>query len=129
MATHILFCNKGHYCIFVRNRDIMKLIVVGSLFMLSSIWSYAQERDSVKTYPVKEYTMQIGGESVSYHINSPYNTIYTHLKFLQPDSYYPAIAAKTFNINEEARARELAIQLKQILLPFRTIFITTNFTF
>lgn len=46
---------------------------------------------------------------------SPRSTVFTHLKFLQTDNYEPEIAAKVFNKQEPAKAKELAIQLKQIL--------------
>lgn len=48
-------------------------------------------------------------------LESPYNTMYVHLYYLQPDSYQPVIAARTMNLpNDSARAERLAIQLKQI---------------
>lgn len=49
-------------------------------------------------------------------LENPYNTIYSHLYYLQEDSYRPALAAQTLN-NEQDSARKvrLAIQLKQVL--------------
>ena len=46
---------------------------------------------------------------------SPKTVIYNHLKALQPDSYNPAQATKSFSGLKEKTAKRLAIQLKQIL--------------
>lgn len=48
-------------------------------------------------------------------LSSPYAAIETHLKYLQPDSYFPAVSAKTFPLKDEDQAISLAIKLKQIL--------------
>ena len=48
-------------------------------------------------------------------LESPYHTIFTHLYYLQPDSYQPFAAAKAFNVEDSIRAKRLAIQLKQVL--------------
>jgi MscS family membrane protein len=49
-------------------------------------------------------------------LESPYNTIYAHLYYLQPDSYRPALAAKTlYGIADSTKAVKAAIKLKQIL--------------
>ncbi len=37
-------------------------------------------------------------DTVFYNLGSPYHTINTHLQNLQPDSYHPQVAGKTFNI-------------------------------
>lgn len=70
-------------------------------------------------------------------LESPYNTMYVHLHYLQPDSYEPAIAARTlYNISDSSRAEKLAIKLKQIfdgkglyvhlnLLPQETDYVDT----
>jgi MscS family membrane protein len=47
-------------------------------------------------------------------LNSPYSTAYTHLYYLQSESYDAEKAAKTLR-NNSKNAEELAIQLKQIL--------------
>ena len=47
---------------------------------------------------------------------NPYNTLYSHLYYLQPDSYRPDLAAKViYNVPDSAKAQKLAIQIKQIL--------------
>ena len=46
---------------------------------------------------------------------SPYNTVYSHIHYLQSDEYNPDIAAKAFLVNDDKEAINLAIQLKQIL--------------
>ncbi|MEM1406350.1 MAG: mechanosensitive ion channel family protein [Bacteroidota bacterium] len=56
-------------------------------------------------------------DTLEYSLATPYNTVLTHLKYLQEDSYHPSIAAKVFNPNEiETREAEiLAVKLKQVL--------------
>ncbi len=50
-------------------------------------------------------------------MNSPYNTMYVHLYYLQADSYAPEIAAKTISpsITDSLTRIEYAIKLKQVL--------------
>ncbi len=49
-------------------------------------------------------------------LESPYNTVYSHLYYLQSDSYRPELAARTIYLpGDSVRAKELAIMLKQIL--------------
>lgn len=47
-------------------------------------------------------------------LRSPYDAVYTHLKYLQADSYHPELAARVFPVGNEEEARSLAIKLKQI---------------
>lgn len=55
-------------------------------------------------------------EDLPVTLESPYNTIYIHLHYLQPDSYEPAKAAKAiYGISDSTQATRLAIKLKQIL--------------
>ena len=56
-------------------------------------------------------------DTLEYSLATPYNTVLTHLKYLQEDSYHPSIAAKVFNPNEvePQEAEILAIKLKQVL--------------
>lgn len=53
----------------------------------------------------------------AFSLASPRNTVETHLKFLQPDSYHPEISANVFieGNRTDKEAEELAIKLKQIL--------------
>jgi len=54
-------------------------------------------------------------EGIELTLETPYNTVLVHLYYLQPDSYQPALAARTLaNVADSARASRLAIQLKQI---------------
>ncbi len=49
------------------------------------------------------------------HLESPYNTIYVHLYYLQPESYDPGRAAVTFSRDLDSLQRvQAAIKLKQI---------------
>ncbi len=56
-------------------------------------------------------------DSLEVDLRSPYQTILTHLKYLQEESYYPDLAAEVFNRRDFNRreARDLAIKLKQVL--------------
>jgi MscS family membrane protein len=54
-------------------------------------------------------------ESVDVNLSNPNATIYTHLYFLQPDSYQPDKAAKTILPNTTLDAEKAVIKLKQIL--------------
>ena len=64
------------------------------------------------------FTLQISAQLATAPeptLESPYNTIYVHLFFLQSDSYEPEIAAQTIvPILDSAAAVEIAIQIKQI---------------
>ena len=57
-----------------------------------------------------------GQDTVFYNLETPYHAIYTHLQNLQSKSYYPKVAARTFDQESitEKRATNLAIKLKQI---------------
>lgn len=47
---------------------------------------------------------------------TPYNTIYSHLFYLQPETYHPEYIGKLFyGVEDSLRAQRLAIQLKQVL--------------
>ena len=50
-------------------------------------------------------------------LESPYNTIYVHLYYLQPESYNPAKAAVTISrtVKDSSQRTKMAIKLKQIL--------------
>ena len=54
-------------------------------------------------------------ESVDVNLTSPNATIYTHLYFLQSDSYEPAKAAKVIAPNTSKDAEKAALMLKQLL--------------
>ena len=51
-----------------------------------------------------------------YNLNSPYDTIITHLGFLKEGNYYPEIAAEAFSQVHRSQqdAVDLAIQLQQL---------------
>ncbi|MCB0637288.1 MAG: mechanosensitive ion channel family protein [Lewinella sp.] len=55
---------------------------------------------------------QIEAEEVN---RTPYGVVYNHLYYLQPDSYDPVLAARSFRGLPPAEAREAAILLKQVL--------------
>ena len=54
-------------------------------------------------------------ETVDVNLSNPNATIYTHLYFLQSDSYQPEKAAKTILPNTTLDAEKAVIKLKQIL--------------
>lgn len=57
--------------------------------------------------------------------NSPYETVYSHLYFLQSDSYNAIESAKTITGVGEEASIELAIQIKQIL-DAKNLFVATT---
>lgn len=54
-------------------------------------------------------------EEVKVDLSSPYGAIYTHLYFLQPDSYNAQKAAATIYGETLERSEEIAIKIKQVL--------------
>lgn len=76
---------------------LLKNIILILGFLSSTVWCFAQSASAFEST-----------------LNNPYNTIYTHLYYLQPDSYDPDKAATTIYGNPE-NARQLAIKLKQVL--------------
>jgi MscS family membrane protein len=54
-------------------------------------------------------------DSIRVNLKSPNATVYTHLYFLQQDSYQPAKAAMTIFPNSTDNAEKAAVMLKQIL--------------
>ena len=54
-------------------------------------------------------------DSIRVDISNPHATVYTHLYFLQSDSYEPKKAAKTILGLSEEKAIEKAIKIKQVL--------------
>lgn len=46
---------------------------------------------------------------------TPLRTVYSHLYYLQPDSYKPDEAAKTINLKDPKEAEKIAVKLKQVL--------------
>lgn len=75
-------------------KKLIFLLVVFPLF----ISAQEQEKDSVKV-----------------DLSNPHATIYTHLYFLQSDSYEPKKAAKTVVGLSEEKAIQKAIKIKQVL--------------
>jgi hypothetical protein len=54
-------------------------------------------------------------DTVVVTLENPYNTVLSHLYYLQEENYQPEIAAQTlYNVSDPARAQRLAIKLKQI---------------
>jgi MscS family membrane protein len=69
---------------------------------------------SIFLWSVQTYAQNVP-EEVPITLESPYNTMLVHLHYLQAESYAPFKAARVFeNIPDSARAKRLAVQLKQI---------------
>ncbi|ANW97385.1 mechanosensitive ion channel protein MscS [Wenyingzhuangia fucanilytica] len=68
------------------------------LFCLISLNLFAQTTDEVKV-----------------DLSNPYKTIYTHLHFLQPESYDEAKAARTIYGKSPEKSIEIALKIKQVL--------------
>ncbi len=78
----------------------MKLKQVSWIFIVVATFAFGQNKKI---------------DSTLVDLSSPNATIYTHLHFLQPDSYAPNLAAKTIHDLSKKEAAEKAIRLKKIL--------------
>jgi MscS family membrane protein len=65
--------------------------------------------------PLFSLAQQDVKEQVKVDLSNPNATIFTHLNFLQPNSYQPEIAAKTIYGLSEKKAIEKAIKIKRVL--------------
>ena len=65
--------------------------------------------------PFVVFSQAIHKDSVRVNLSNPNATIYTHLHFLQPDSYHPNKAAKTILGLSEKKAAEKVVKIKQVL--------------
>ena len=79
----------------------MKRYFLPPFFLISFLLASAQAREGL----------------FDYNLNSPYDTIITHLGFLKEGNYHPEIAAKTFcqKYRSQQEAVTLAIQLQYLL--------------
>ena len=64
-------------------------------------------------------------DSIRVDMSNPHATVYTHLYFLQSDSYQPKKAAKTILGLSEKKAIEKAIKIKQVL-DGKGLFVDVN---
>ena len=64
-------------------------------------------------------------DSIRVDMSNPHATVYTHLYFLQTDSYQPKKAAKTILGLSEEKAIEKAIKIKQVL-DGKGLFVDVN---
>ena len=78
----------------------MKLKYFSGLILLVSVFSFAQNQQL---------------DSTLVDLSNPNATIYTHLHFLQSDSYQPNLAAKTIYGLSNNAAAEKAIRIKKVL--------------
>ncbi len=74
----------------------------------------AQSTDSINPQP-EQTVIDQNGDTLYFSLYTPRNTVVTHLKFLQPETFHPELSAETFNLTDKKKAQELAIKLKQIL--------------
>ncbi|MEL7002968.1 MAG: mechanosensitive ion channel family protein [Bacteroidota bacterium] len=75
---------------------------------------------AIKIIPllIVSFSMLYGqADTTDYSLTTPYNTIVTHLSFLQDKNYFPSIAAQSFDPQKVGRedAIDMAIKVKQIL--------------
>ena len=87
--------------------------------MIFSISSFSDIKIRTFVTLVAFFSCQIlfaqSAEAPEVTLESPYNTIYSHLYYLQPDSYRPKEAAKVlYGIPDSTQRVDLAIKLKQI---------------
>ena len=75
-----------------------KLLAVSALLCLSFLYGKGQSGEVPVT------------------LETPHNTVWVHLYYLQPETYQPEVAARTlYGVQDSAQAVRLAIQLKQVL--------------
>jgi MscS family membrane protein len=74
----------------------------------------AQDVTVVAAAP-EQWVVDDNGDTLYFSLNTPRNTLVTHLKYLQPETFRPEISAETFNLQDKEKAQVLAIKLKQIL--------------
>ena len=67
----------------------------------------------------------VAQDSIRVDVSNPHATIYTHLYFLQSDSYEPKKAAQTILGLSEEKAIEKAIRIKQVL-DGKGLFVDVN---
>ncbi len=62
------------------------------------------------------YGQVVEQDSLEYSLATPYDAIFTHLRYLQPDNYYPEISSKVLknDRSDDKDIKELSIKLKQI---------------
>ncbi|MEN0002708.1 MAG: mechanosensitive ion channel family protein [Bacteroidota bacterium] len=81
------------------------------LFLVLSFWQLGQTQNY---------------DDLPVTLKSPFNTVYTHLHYLQSDNYDPEKSARTiFGVEDKEEAKEVAIKLKQIL-DGRGLFVRLN---
>lgn len=87
-------------------------LALSLLFWASSL----SAQDVVTDAPTPEqWVIGDHGDTLYFSLYTPRNTVSAHLKYLQAETFYPEIAAETFNIRDKEKAKTLAIKLKQIL--------------
>ena len=59
--------------------------------------------------------ISLAQEDPQVDLSNPRATVYTHIYFLQNDSYKPANSAKTIFGKEEKEAIQIAIKIKRVL--------------
>ncbi len=80
--------------------SILRTILLHAIFSLTICSLYAQERI----------------DTLEYNLSSPYESVLTHLKYLQADIYFPSVSAKALKSQgfSDEKMESLAIKLKQI---------------
>lgn len=88
-----------------------------TLLLCLSLWlpsSLAQGTENITPQP-EQWVVDANGDTLYFSLYTPRNTVVTHLKYLQPETFHPELSAETFNLTDKKKAQELAIKLKQIL--------------
>jgi MscS family membrane protein len=93
---------QNHHFIGNRIRNLIMLpwLLAGSLLLISVNATGKARQDTIPVF-----------------LDNPYQTIYTHLEYLEKENYHPEIAARAFiqeGVSPET-ARSAALKLKQIL--------------
>lgn len=66
---------------------------------------------------VSSFSQDIDPDTIRIHLITPREAVYLQSKYVQPESFYPEIAAKAMDIDrkEHLRAAELAVMLKKVM--------------
>lgn len=88
-----------------------------TLLLCLTLWlpnTFAQGTENIAVQP-EQSVVDENGDTLYFSLYTPRNTVVTHLKYLQPETFHPELSAETFNLTDKKKSQELAIKLKQVL--------------
>lgn len=95
---------------------MLRFFTIFSLILFIGLQQLAAQDTAVIASATPErWLVDEQGDTLYYSLYTPRNTVVTHLKYLQAQTFHPDLSAQTFNIPDQEYAQELAVKLKQIL--------------